>query len=129
MFLTISYAGIFKQSMGASNRVGKVVVPARKTKKAGGIGSLESILRLLKSLIIRPLPEYPRDTLLHQKSVRCCLNRKALLIKASNLSRAARSVQQFMHWTFMYESRPCQYFIILCKSMFVPIYYFNATEL
>ena len=41
-----SCAEIFKQSM-------KVVVPARKATQPGGIGSLESILGLLKSLKIR----------------------------------------------------------------------------
>jgi hypothetical protein len=41
-------AGIFKQSMGARNRVG----PARQSTQPGGIGSLESILGLFKSLKI-----------------------------------------------------------------------------
>jgi hypothetical protein len=40
-------AGIFKQSAGATNRVGMVVVPARQATRPGGIGSLESIHRLL----------------------------------------------------------------------------------
>ncbi len=47
-----SSAGIFKQFMGARNREG-VVVPARQTTQPGGIGSLESIIWLLKSLKIR----------------------------------------------------------------------------
>ncbi len=38
-------AGIFKQSIGARNRV---VVPARQARQPGGIGFLESILGLLK---------------------------------------------------------------------------------
>ncbi len=36
----------------------------------------------------------PRDTLLHQKPIRCSLNGKALPMKASNLRRAASTVQQ-----------------------------------
>ncbi len=50
-------AGIFKQSMGAKNRVGicRVALPARLATKAGGIDSLESILVFLKSLKIRAL--------------------------------------------------------------------------
>ena len=40
--------------MGARNRVGnRVVVPARQATQPGGIGFLESILGLLKSLKIR----------------------------------------------------------------------------
>jgi hypothetical protein len=52
-----SCAGIFKQSMGSRNRASrnKVVVPARQATQPGGIGSLRSILRLLKSLKIRDL--------------------------------------------------------------------------
>jgi hypothetical protein len=48
-------AGISKQSMGARNRVGIGLSyrPARLHIKPGGIGSLESILGLLKSLKIR----------------------------------------------------------------------------
>jgi hypothetical protein len=46
-------AGIFKQSVGARNRVEMVVVPARQATQPGGIGSLESIHGLLKSLKIR----------------------------------------------------------------------------
>jgi len=42
--------------MGAMNRLGiRFVVPARQTTQPGGIGSLESILGLLKSLKIRAL--------------------------------------------------------------------------
>ncbi len=50
-------AGIFKQSMGARNQVGihRVVVSARQATQPVGIGSLESILGLLKSLKIRAL--------------------------------------------------------------------------
>jgi len=45
-----------KQSMGARNRVGiGFFVPARQATQPGGIGSLESILGLLKSLKIRAL--------------------------------------------------------------------------
>jgi hypothetical protein len=46
-------AGIFKQSVGARNRVRiqkRVVVQARQATQPGGIGSLESILGLLQSL-------------------------------------------------------------------------------
>ncbi len=48
-------AGIFEQSMGARsrNRVDRVVVPARQATQPCRIGSLESILGLLKSLKIR----------------------------------------------------------------------------
>jgi hypothetical protein len=46
-------AGIFKQSVGATNRVGMVVVPARQATQPGGIGSLESIPGPLKSLKYR----------------------------------------------------------------------------
>jgi hypothetical protein len=43
------HAGICKQSMGARNQIGIwVVVPAREATQPGGIGSLESILGLLK---------------------------------------------------------------------------------
>jgi hypothetical protein len=50
------FAGIFKRSMGARNRVGIGLSywPARGYK-AGGIDSLESIFGLLKSLKIRAL--------------------------------------------------------------------------
>ncbi len=44
-------AGIFKQSMGARYRV--VVPPAHQAKQPSGIGSLESMIGLLKSLKIR----------------------------------------------------------------------------
>jgi hypothetical protein len=55
-FLLLYCAGIFKQSMGARNRVGIiVVVPARQATQPGGIGSLKLILGLLKSLKIRAL--------------------------------------------------------------------------
>jgi hypothetical protein len=43
-------AGIFKQSMEAIPSRNRVVVPARQATKHGGIGSLESILGLLKRL-------------------------------------------------------------------------------
>jgi hypothetical protein len=43
-------AGIFKQSVGATNRAGMVVVPARQATQPGGIGSLASILGFLKRL-------------------------------------------------------------------------------
>ncbi len=43
-------AGIFKQVMGAINRV---VIPVHQATQLGGIGFLESILVLLKSLKIR----------------------------------------------------------------------------
>jgi hypothetical protein len=49
----VASAGIFKQSMEPSRN--RVVVPARQATQRGGIGSLESILGLLKSLKIRPL--------------------------------------------------------------------------
>ncbi len=44
-------AGIFKQPLGARNRVGIVLSyrPARLHTQPGGIGSMESILGLLKS--------------------------------------------------------------------------------
>jgi hypothetical protein len=42
-----------KKSMGARNRVGWVVVPARQATQPGKTGSLESILGLLRSLKIR----------------------------------------------------------------------------
>ncbi len=45
-------AGIFKESMGARNRV---IVPARQATQAGGIHSLESILGLHKRLKILAL--------------------------------------------------------------------------
>jgi hypothetical protein len=50
-------AGIFEQSMGGQEPSrNSVVVPARQaTTQPGGIGSLESILGLLKSLKIRAL--------------------------------------------------------------------------
>ncbi len=50
-------AGISKQSMGARNRVGLGLSnrPARLHIQPGGIGSLESILRLIKSLKIGAL--------------------------------------------------------------------------
>ncbi len=49
-----SRAGIFKKSMGARNLVGiGLSVPARQATQPGGIGSLESILGLLKCLKIR----------------------------------------------------------------------------
>ncbi len=43
-------AGIFKQSMGARNRIGTgwSYRPARLDSQLGGIGSLESILKSLK---------------------------------------------------------------------------------
>jgi hypothetical protein len=42
-------AAIVKQSLWARNRIGnRVIVPARKATKAGGIDSLESIPGLLK---------------------------------------------------------------------------------
>jgi hypothetical protein len=43
-------AGIFKQSMGARNRVGKnrVVVPARQATQPGGIGYWNRFLGFLK---------------------------------------------------------------------------------
>jgi hypothetical protein len=51
-----SGAGIFKQSVGARNRVGIVVaVPARQATQPSGIVSLELILGLLTSLKIRAL--------------------------------------------------------------------------
>jgi hypothetical protein len=53
MFVPSISAGIFKQSMGARNRRKMVVVPARQATQPGGIGSVESILRHLKSLKIR----------------------------------------------------------------------------
>ncbi len=48
-------AGIFKQSIGARNRVGIGLSyrPARLVHRANGVDSLESILWLLKSLKIR----------------------------------------------------------------------------
>jgi hypothetical protein len=46
-------AGIVEQSMGARNRADRVVVPARQATQPCRIGSLESILGLLKSLKIR----------------------------------------------------------------------------
>jgi hypothetical protein len=46
-------AGIFKQSNGAMNRVGIGLSYQPARLQPGGIGSLESILRLLKSLNIR----------------------------------------------------------------------------
>ncbi len=46
-------AGIFKQSMGAGNRVGMSYWSTRLYTQPGEIGSLESILGLLKSLKIR----------------------------------------------------------------------------
>jgi hypothetical protein len=51
----VTSAGIYKQSMGAGNRVGVGLSyrPARLHTQTGGIGSLESILGLLKSLKIR----------------------------------------------------------------------------
>ncbi len=52
LFLHCPSAGIFKQSMGARN---KVVVQARQATYAGGIYSLEWILGLFKSLKIRAL--------------------------------------------------------------------------
>ncbi len=49
-----SSAGIFKQSMGARNRVGiGLSFLPRQATQPGGIGSLESILGVLKSLKIR----------------------------------------------------------------------------
>jgi hypothetical protein len=48
-------AGIFKQSMGARNRVGIGLSYQRQTTQPGGFYSLESILELLKSLKIRAL--------------------------------------------------------------------------
>ncbi len=49
-------AEIFKQSVGARNRVGiGCTVPARQATQPGEIGILESILGLLKSLKIRAL--------------------------------------------------------------------------
>ncbi len=41
--------------MGARNRVGNIVVPGRQATQPGGIGSLDSILGLLKSFKIRAL--------------------------------------------------------------------------
>ncbi len=52
--LYIRSAGIFKQSMGARNRVG-TGLSYRPATQPGGIGSLESIPRLLKSLKIPTL--------------------------------------------------------------------------
>jgi hypothetical protein len=54
-----SRAGILKQSMGARNRVGKVIVTARQATWAGGIHSLESIPGLHKRLKIRAQDSYP----------------------------------------------------------------------
>jgi hypothetical protein len=48
-------AGIFKQSMGARNRVG-IGLSYRTARLHSGIGSLESILGLLKSLKIQTQP-------------------------------------------------------------------------
>ncbi len=48
-------AGIFKQSMGARHRRNRVIVLARLATLAGGIHSLESILRLHKRIKIRAL--------------------------------------------------------------------------
>jgi hypothetical protein len=50
-----SSAGIFKQSKGARNQVGMGCRTARQSIQPAGIGSLESILGLLKSLKIRAL--------------------------------------------------------------------------
>jgi hypothetical protein len=47
-------AGIFKPSMGVMNR-NSVVVLSRQATQPGGIGSLDSILELLKNLKIRAL--------------------------------------------------------------------------
>jgi hypothetical protein len=46
-------AGIFKQSMGARNRIGKGYRIIRQSTQAAGFDSLESILVLLKSLKYR----------------------------------------------------------------------------
>jgi hypothetical protein len=48
-------AEIFKQSLGARNRVGIELSSARQAKQTGGIDNLESILVLLKSLQLRAL--------------------------------------------------------------------------
>jgi hypothetical protein len=55
VFLALNvYYGIFKQSMGARNRVGiGLLYRAARLHIVGGIGSLESILGLLISLNIR----------------------------------------------------------------------------
>ncbi len=50
----VACAGIFKQFMGGKESSRKrVVVPARQATQPGGIGSLESIIGLLKCLNIR----------------------------------------------------------------------------
>ncbi len=54
-----SRARIFKQYMGARNRVGMVIVPARQATWAGGIHSLESIPWLHERLKIRAQDCYP----------------------------------------------------------------------
>ncbi len=48
-------AGLFKQSMGARNRVGVGLSYRLARLQTGGIGSLKTILGLLKSLKIRAL--------------------------------------------------------------------------
>jgi hypothetical protein len=53
IYTVIHRAGIFKQYLGARNRVNRVAEPARQTTQHCGIGSLESSLGLLKSLKIR----------------------------------------------------------------------------
>ncbi len=62
VYTSITSAGIFKQSMGARNRVGLSYVPARQATQPGGVGSLEAILGLLKSLKIR-------QSFLHERTV------------------------------------------------------------
>jgi hypothetical protein len=47
----VACAGMFRQSLGTNRN--RVVVSARQATQPGGIGSLESILDLLKSLEIR----------------------------------------------------------------------------
>ncbi len=53
---TITSAGIWKQSMGARNRVGiglSYRLASRQATQPGEIGSMESILGILKSIKIR----------------------------------------------------------------------------
>jgi hypothetical protein len=53
IYTVIHRAEIFKQYLGARNRVNMVAEPAHQTTQHCGIGFLESILGLLKSLKIR----------------------------------------------------------------------------
>ncbi len=54
MLYRTASAGIFKQSMGARNRLGiGLSYTARQATQPGGIGFLESIIWLLKRLKIR----------------------------------------------------------------------------